>query len=83
MTELIVSFIFNVLLGIVMFFMKQSNDTMKERLSKTEDKVDRIADTYFKKDEFREFKEELWVRMDKMEVAFEKRLLHEISKGSQ
>jgi hypothetical protein len=74
MDNLIVSFIFNVLLGVVMFFMKQSNDTMKERLQKVETDVERIKDGTVKKEDFREFKEELWVRFDKMEMTIDKKL---------
>lgn len=74
MDNLIVSFIFNVLLGVVMFFMKQSNDTMKERVSKLETDVERIKDNTVKKEDFREFKEELWIRFDKMEMTIDKKL---------
>ena len=74
MDNLIVSFIFNVLLGVVMFFMKQSNDTMKERVHKLETDVERIKDGTVKKEDFREFKEELWVRFDKMEMTIDKKL---------
>ena len=63
-----------------MYLMKQGNDATKERLGKTEDRLERLQDTTYKKEDFREFKEELFVRMDKMEVAFEKRL-QEITKG--
>ena len=44
-----------------------------ERLAKAEEKIEKIQDTTYKKEDFREFKEELWTRIDKMEVAFEKR----------
>lgn len=74
MDNLIISFIFNVLLGVVMFFMKQSNDTTKERLNKVEHDLERIKDGTVKKEDFREFKEELWLRFDKMEVSFDKKL---------
>ena len=73
MDSLIVSFIFNVLLGVVMFFLKLNNDVTRERLAKAEEKIEKIQDTTYKKEDFREFKEELWTRIDKMEVAFEKR----------
>lgn len=73
MDNLIISFIFNVLLGVVMFFMKQTNDTTKERLEKVEKDLERIKDGTVKKEDFREFKEELWLRFDKMEVSFDKR----------
>ena len=74
MTEIVISFIFNVLLGIIMVFMKQNNDALRERIKKVEDDMDRIKDTTVKKEDFREFKEELWLRLDKMELHFEKRM---------
>jgi len=74
MTEIVISFIFNVLLGIIMFFMKQNNDALRDRIKKVEEDVDRIKDTTVKKEDFREFKEELWLRLDRMELHFEKRL---------
>ena len=74
MTEVLASFIFNVLLGIIMYFLKQNNDALRERVAKTEEKIDKIENSTVKKEDFREFKEELWLRFDKMEMAFERRL---------
>jgi hypothetical protein len=79
MTEMVISYIFNVLLGIIMYFMKQNSDGLRDRLAKVEDDVGKVKDTYFKKEDFREFKDELWTRLDKMENTFERRL-HEVSK---
>ena len=79
MTEVLASFIFNVLLGIIMYFLKQNNDALRERVAKTEEKIDKIENSTVKKEDFREFKEELWLRFDKMEMAFERRL-KELSK---
>ena len=70
----IISFIINGLLGVAMYFMKQANDNTKERLSKVEGEVDKIKESTVKKEDFREFKEELWLRFDKMEITFEKKL---------
>lgn len=70
----IISFIINGLLGIAMYFMKQSHDATKEQLTEQRGDIAHIKDNYFKKEEFREFKEELWNRFDKMEIAFERRL---------
>lgn len=70
----IISFIINGLLGVAMYFMKQTNDNTKERLSKVESEVDKIKESTVKKEDFREFKEELWLRFDKMEITFEKKL---------
>ncbi len=74
-------FIINIVLGIAMYFMKQSHDNIKDQLveqkkeSKTlRDDISDIRDKYYKKEEFREFKEELWNRLDKMELTFERRL---------
>jgi uncharacterized membrane protein YraQ (UPF0718 family) len=79
MTEVLASFIFNVLLGIIMYFLKQNNDALRERIGKAEDEIIKIKDSTVKKEDFREFKEELWLRFDKMEMAFERRL-KELSK---
>lgn len=74
----ILSFIINGLLAVAMYFMKQAHDTTKEQLKEQRSDITHIKDTYFKKEEFREFKEELWTRFDKMEVAFERRLKESI-----
>ena len=74
MNELFLSFIFNALLGVIMFFLKQSNDTLKDRLKDVENRTSKIEETTVKKEDFREFKEELWLRLDKMENTFERRL---------
>jgi len=79
MTEMVISYIFNVLLGIIMYFMKQNSDALRDRLNKVEENVNIVKDTYFKKEDFREFKDELWTRLDKMENTFERRL-HEVNK---
>jgi len=70
----VISFIINGLLSIAMYFMKQSHDATKEQLKEQRMDIAHIKDNYFKKEEFREFKEELWNRFDKMEIAFERRL---------
>jgi len=77
MNELIISLIINGLLGVSMYFMKQANDTNKEQLNSQRQDIQHIKDTYFKREEFRDFKDELWTRLDKMENTFELRL-HEV-----
>lgn len=57
-----------------MFFLKLSNDANKERLAKMEGQIDHIRDNYFKKEDFREFKDELFTRLDKMEISFNKKI---------
>ena len=77
MNELIISLIINGLLGVAMYFMKQANDTNKEQLNSQRQDIQHIKDNYFKREEFRDFKDELWTRLDKMENTFERRL-HEV-----
>ena len=79
MNELILSLIVNGLLGIAMYFMKQANDVTKEQLAEQRKDIIHIKDNYFKREEFRDFKDELWTRLDKMENTFERRL-HEVVK---
>ncbi len=80
MNELILSLIINGLLGVSMYFMKQSGDVVKKQLEDHRNDINHIKENYFKREEFRDFKDELWVRLDKMEHTFERRL-HEVVKN--
>jgi len=79
MNELVLSLILNGLLGIAMYFMKQNNDVVKKQIEDQRADINHIKENYFKREEFRDFKDELWVRLDKMEHTFERRL-HEVVK---
>ncbi len=74
MNELIISLIINGLLGVSMYFMKQNNDVVKKQIEDQRTDINHIKENYFKREEFRDFKDELWVRLDKMEHTFERRL---------
>lgn len=60
-------FLFNGVLGIAMWLLKQSYSEVKEQLKQNSQAIDSVKDHYFKKEDFREFKEELWRRFDKLE----------------
>lgn len=60
--------VINLLLGGVIWFMKQSYNDLKDTVKEHKADLDKVKDTYFKREDFREFKEELWTRLDKMEV---------------
>jgi hypothetical protein len=79
MNELIISLIINGLMGVAMYFMKQNGDVVKKQLEDQRADINHIKENYFKREEFRDFKDELWVRLDKMEHTFERRL-HEVVK---
>lgn len=74
MNETLISFAFNVLLGIIMYFLQAANTALQARITKTEEQVEVLKNITVKKDDFREFKDELWLRFDKMEVNFDRRL---------
>jgi hypothetical protein len=64
----IVSFLLNGLMAIALYFMKQSNDNTKADIDRIRDDVKDVRDTAYKKEDFKEFKEELWRRFDKLEA---------------
>ena len=53
---------------------KQQMDAQTKRLDSLDSEIKHIKDEYNKKEDFREFKQELWARLDKMETSFEIRL---------
>lgn len=67
MEIMVTSFIINGLLGIAMYFMKLSHDTTKEEIKNIKVDLKEVRDTAYKKEDFKEFKEELWRRLDKIE----------------
>jgi len=70
----IISFIINGLLGVAMFFMKLSSDTVKDDIKTIKTDLKEIRDTFYKKEDFKDFKEELWLRLDRMEADFTKQI---------
>ncbi len=63
-----------------MFFMKIAHDNLKEQIKEHKQDIDKIKDTYIKKEDFREFKEELFVRLDEIKLDV-RRDLERISKN--
>lgn len=66
--------VINLLLGGVIWFMKQAYTDVKETVREQQKELDRVKDTYFKKEDFREFKDELWTRLDRMEINWTSKL---------
>lgn len=78
---LVMQFIFNGLLGLVIYLLKQEHATLKIdskdlwvecKLIRKE--LDIVKDKYFKKEDFSEFKKELWARLDRMEDDFTRQI---------
>lgn len=66
--------VINLLLGGVIWFMKHAYTDVKETVREQQKELDRVKDTYFKKEDFREFKDELWTRLDRMEINWTSKL---------
>ncbi len=66
--------VLNILLGGVIWFMKQAYQEVKETQKELRQELNTVKDTYFKKEDFREFKDELWTRLDKMEINWSEKL---------
>lgn len=60
-------FIINLLLGGVLWFMKQTYSDLKEKQKELSQEVEKLKEHAVRKDDFAEFKFELWKRLDKFE----------------
>jgi hypothetical protein len=63
----ILSLIANAVLGLIAWTMKTTLDDVKEQVRANRQDVDHVKDKYFKKEDFQEFKTELWNRLDRFE----------------
>lgn len=70
----IASLAINGLMGIVMYFMKMAHDNTKDNIKRLESEIEKVRETSFRKEDFKEFKEDLWKRLDKFEESVEKKL---------
>lgn len=70
----LIPWVLNGLLGLVMYFLKATSDSTKLELKELRHSLDTVKDTYFKKEDFREFKEELWRRFDKVEKTIQEQI---------
>lgn len=72
-------FVINGLLGVVCYFLKAEHRDLKDRCSRFELELSLVKDKYFKKEDFNDFKKELWARLDRMEDDF-KHQIQELKK---
>lgn len=62
----VVLFIINGLMGVVMFFMAQALTNNKEKFKKLESQHEDLREKTLLKEDFRDFKTELWARLDQL-----------------
>ena len=70
-----VSLALNTVIGIAMYFMKVTHDAQKDRIDKLEIEIGKVRDTSFKREDFHDFRDQLWSRLDKMEADFKSQLI--------
>ena len=64
----------DVLFGIALYFMKDAYSRVKEDIKKQQLEIEVLREAAHKKEDFKEFKVELWMRLDKMEADFRRAL---------
>lgn len=69
-----ISILINCVLGIAVWGLKTAYNNLKDSIERHEQAIVLIRDTYFKKEDWLDFKEELWRRLDGMEKRFEDRV---------
>ena len=67
-------FVINLLLAGVLWFMKQEFIDLKTQLRDHQNDLKQVKEDYFKKEDFREFKKELWDRLDRMETSWTEKI---------
>lgn len=67
-------FVVNVLLGGIMWFMRQTYMDIKDKQKALDAALEHVKENYYRKEDFREFKDELWRRLDKMESHWQEKL---------
>lgn len=60
----IVSWVVNGLLGLVMFYLRSNMENQREDMKFLKIQLDAVKESYLKKEDFKDFKEELWERLD-------------------
>lgn len=67
-------FILNGALGVIVFLLKNAFQDMKEHGKETRHALEILKDQAYKKEDFKEFKEELWRRFDKLEIEVNQKI---------
>jgi hypothetical protein len=75
------SFIINGLLALACYFLKSAHADLKEEnknlwveCNSIRKELSNVKDKYFKKEDFNDFKKELWARLDRMEDDFKQQI---------
>lgn len=72
MEPITITFALSSLMGVVAYLLKLQVQQQKEELKDLGDEIKEIREKYYKKEDFQEFKKELWARLDRLEDDFKK-----------
>jgi len=74
MDSTIANYLVNALLGVAMFFMKLAHDNTKETIKELKTEIKEVRNSALRREDFHDFRDQLWSRLDKMEVDFTRQL---------
>ena len=75
MEPVTISLVVNALLAVVWYLLKLEHKSMKEDNKALWVALGDVKEKYYKKEDFLEFKRELWMRLDRMEEDFKHQIM--------
>lgn len=74
MDATVISFVLNALLGVAMYFMKVAHDNTKESIKDLKGEIKEVRDSSLRREDFHDFRDQLWAKLDKLEAGFDRQL---------
>lgn len=72
MDKQVIEWVFTFLMAVLAYFGKSKIDQIEKRLDNLEADSDEIKETYYKKEDFKEFRSELWLRLDRLDQRIDR-----------
>lgn len=70
----ILLFSLNLITGVAMWLLKMAYQDLKDQTKETRTNLEQLNREAYKKEDFKEFKEELWRRFDKLEIEVNQKI---------
>lgn len=74
MEPITIAFAMSTLMGVVSYLLKMQIQMQKDQIKELQIDIKEVREKYYKKEDFQEFKKELWARLDRLEDDFKKEL---------
>lgn len=75
MEPITIAFAMSTLMGVVSYLLKMQIQMQKDQIKELQNDIKEVREKYYKKEDFQEFKKELWARLDRLEDDFKKELV--------